>query len=191
MGDPLSVTASIIAALQLTASAVKAINEIKDASKDCSLILLELNHTNGILMMLNDSVESAKDEPTWLTTIEALAVPDGPLALFKTTLERLLSRVEPVRGLRKAGRALIWPFKKQEVKDILDSIERQKLLFTLAFQNDSLLVLPIVIPPQYVSPLTMSRALSRHIKSDVAKVKVVVDHLAKISLGNYSDSPSP
>lgn len=41
---------------------------------------------------------------------------------------------------QKIGRILAWPFKKQEAKDLLDSIERQKSLFVLALQNDNLCV---------------------------------------------------
>ena len=62
-------------------------------------------------------------------------MPNGPLEQFKLTLERLLLRVEPVRGIKKAERALKWAFKKAGVKSILASVERQKSLFALAFYS--------------------------------------------------------
>lgn len=92
---------------------------------------------SGILFTLKDNIEQAKEGPSWLSTMEALAMPNGPLAHFKAMLEHLMSCVKPMLGPKKVGRASTWPFKKQEVKDILQSIERQKVLFILAFENDN------------------------------------------------------
>jgi len=40
-------------------------------------------------------------------------------------------------GLQKnIIRVSIWPFKKEEVKEILATIERQKTVFLVAIQND-------------------------------------------------------
>lgn len=140
MADLLSVTANIIAVIHLTASAIKCIRDVRHASKDCSEILVEICATSGILFALRDSISQARDDQTWQATIQWLGVPNGPLARFKIALECLLSRVGPTNRPRKAGRILAWPFKKQEAKDLLDSIERQKSLFVLALQNDNLCV---------------------------------------------------
>lgn len=136
MGDPLSVTASIIAVLQLTESVVKYLNDAKDASKDCNKFLIEISTVNGLLFSLKDLVGRAELGETWLATTRSLGVPTGPLAQFKSALELLATHLEPVVGLKKAGKALTWPFKKGEVIDILNTIERQKTLFVLALQND-------------------------------------------------------
>ena len=93
MSDPSSITSGIIAVLDLTYTVTKCLVDIKDASKDCSKILVELSVTRGVLTTLKDSVMRAKADSTWLATIETLDVPNGPLAHFKATLEDLLSRV--------------------------------------------------------------------------------------------------
>ena len=68
--------------------------------------------------------------------MKSLNVPTGPLEQFKIALEHLASKLAPVDGLRKVGKALAWPFQKTEIQDILNMIERQKSLFNLALQND-------------------------------------------------------
>jgi hypothetical protein len=59
--------------------------------------------------------------------MRTITAPNGPLEQFKISLERLAS---------KAGKALVWPFQKGEVNDVLVAIERQKSCFILAQQND-------------------------------------------------------
>jgi hypothetical protein len=140
MADALSVSASIIAVINLTTSAIQCIRDIAHAPKECSEILIEVCATSGILYALRDSVSQARDDQTWMATIQWLGVPNGPLARFQIALECLLSHVGPTNGLRKAGRVLTWPFKKEEARDILNSIERQKSLLILALQNDNLYV---------------------------------------------------
>ena len=41
----------------------------------------------------------------------------------------------PVEGWRKLGKAFKWPFEKDEIYGILNIIERQKAVFSLARQN--------------------------------------------------------
>lgn len=135
--DPLSISASITALLQLTSTVIQYINSIKGASEDRQKILSELASVNGILFILQDQADQAKQGDQWSLTLQSLNVLDGPLAQFRKALERLSSRLAPpATGLKKLGNAIKWPFQKEEVKDILSSIERQKALFTLARQND-------------------------------------------------------
>lgn len=51
-------------------------------------------------------------------------------------MERLIKRLEPASGMKKATKAIFRPLRKEDVKDVLDTIERQKTLFILALQND-------------------------------------------------------
>lgn len=44
------------------------------------------------------------------------------------------------KKLKELGRNLTWPFRKEEIKSLLSALERQKSLFNLALQNDSLCV---------------------------------------------------
>jgi hypothetical protein len=89
---------------------------------------------SGLLYSLRDL---AALEETWSGTVKALAVPNGPLEQFQSTLEQLIEKLLPVVRLKKVGKTMTWPFRKGEIKDILCKIERQKMLFALALQNDN------------------------------------------------------
>ena len=180
MADPLSVIANIIAVLKLATAVKDFLVDIRNASREASEILLELSITSGILSTLKDTVERTNEDPEWRSITDILAVPNGPLAHFQAILEHLSSKLEPLTGLRRTGRALRWPFKKQQILDILRVIERQKALFILALQNESLYVRNV---PYYIGPLSACRSLSNQIKSEVADVKKVVQNLEQHSLG--------
>lgn len=135
--DPLSISASITALLQLTSTVIQYINSVKGASEDRRRILSELASVNGILFILQDQADHAKQGDQWSSTLQSLSVPEGPLEQFRRALELLSTKLaQPAKGLKKLGNALSWPFQKEEIKDILSSIERQKALFNLARQND-------------------------------------------------------
>jgi hypothetical protein len=136
MADPLSISASIVAILQLTSTIVQYLNDVKDASKECLRIRDEISSTSFLLYMLKDRAEHAQAGDDSSSMVRSLNVPNGPLKQFKETLERLTACLAPVHGPKGIGKAVSWPLKKTEVKDILGKIERQKLLFSLALQND-------------------------------------------------------
>lgn len=155
--DPFSLTANIIAVLQLCGTVIGYLSDVKDASKDCYSILLEVSSVTGLLYALRDLIDRDIGDG-YLDVARSLAVPYGPLDQFKTTLEKLSKQLQPATGVRKAARVLRWPFKKEEVKDLLSTIERQKTLFSLALQNDQV-------------------RLSRGIESDVVDIRRTVQQL--------------
>ena len=136
MADPLSISASIIAVIQLAGTVVKYLNDVKTAAQDHQRILSELSSTSGVLVLLKDLAERSQCGDAWSLTIKSLNVPNGPLEQFKTALEHLALKLAPAIGLKKVGKALAWPFQKAEIQDILNMIERQRSLFNLALQND-------------------------------------------------------
>jgi hypothetical protein len=140
MADPLSISASITAVLQLTRTVAQYLNDAKGASQDHQRILAEISSTSGVLFILKDLAERAQWEDGWSVTIKSLNLPRGPLDKFKMILEELAWKLKPVQGAKKVGRALIWPFQKGEINEILSSLERQKTLFNLALQNDHMYV---------------------------------------------------
>jgi hypothetical protein len=60
MSDPLSISAGIIAVLQLTASMVQYLNEMKDTSKDRQSLLVEISSVSNLLYTLKDLAERAQ-----------------------------------------------------------------------------------------------------------------------------------
>lgn len=135
--DPLSISASITALLQITSTVIQYLNSVKGASEDRRRLVSELASVSGILFILQDQADGAKQGDQWSSTLQSLSVPEGPLAQFRGALERLSSKfAPPATRLKKLGHAIVWPFQKEEIKEILGSIERQKALFNLARQND-------------------------------------------------------
>lgn len=138
MGDPLSITAGIISVLQITATAVQYLTDVKDAPVTCQQILIEISTINGFLHILKDRAGQTQPGGTYFAATRSLNLPNGPLEQFKSTLERLVSKLKPARGLKKVATVLTWSLNKGEVNSILAQIERQKALFLLALQNDHL-----------------------------------------------------
>ncbi|KAL8838546.1 MAG: hypothetical protein Q9170_002088 [Blastenia crenularia] len=137
MADPLSASSGIITILDLASSVVQYLKAVKDASDDRRKLILEIGSITGFLYLLKDSAE-ASSAPATSTTLQSLCIPQGPLAQFETALNKIASKLRPTHGsFRRTGRALLWPFQKSEIADILYRIERQKTMFGLALQNDS------------------------------------------------------
>ena len=142
MADPLSITASIIAVLQLTSTVIQYISEVHDASSERLRLRDEISSSSWALYMLKDRAEQAREGQQWQSSIALLGGSGGPLDQFRDTLEQLATRLSPINRKMKAlsefGKAIAWPFKKDEVLRIVNSLERYKSLFHLALQNDSL-----------------------------------------------------
>jgi hypothetical protein len=136
MAEVLGVVSSIIAILELTSEAVVYINGVKDATKETIKIRDEISSTGFVLAMLKDHAKRNDADSSWLPTLASLAVEDGPLSHFKSCLQKLTSRLKLADGVKGTVRRLTWPFRKDEVLEILGTIERQKALFNLALQND-------------------------------------------------------
>ena len=134
--DPLSISASIAAVLQLTGTVIQYLNLVKGAPEDRQRLLIEICNVNSMLYVLEDQASQIQQDDPWSSTLRSLGGPNGPIKQFETALERLEQKLRPAEGLRKIGKAIAWPFQKGEITGILDVIERQKTLFNLAQQND-------------------------------------------------------
>jgi hypothetical protein len=132
MADPLSISASIIGVLQLSAVVVQHINSMKDASEERKKLLNEIGTTSDFLAIINNPVRLAQHGDSW----ESLRKPGGPLEQLEAVLKKLDAKLAPATGLSKVKKAVTWPFKKGEIEGLLGSIERQKTLLGLALQND-------------------------------------------------------
>jgi len=136
--DPLSIAASIIAVLQLSAKVLGYLNDVKDASKDHSKCAVEASNVHNLLTNLRFRLEGESTDTPWYTAVRALGIENGPLDQFKQALEALQARMTDGGRLKKAGEALLWKFKKEEIASILGRIERLKTLVEIAMQLDHL-----------------------------------------------------
>ena len=139
--DPLSVTASIIAILQVTGTLVNYANDVKDAPKDRARFAMEASSLSSLLLNLRYQIEDEqceKSNEAWTREVTLLGVPDGPLDQYRHALEKLKLKIVSGKGLVKIGDALWWSFTKEEVAGILLRIERLKSLIQIALQMDHL-----------------------------------------------------
>jgi len=138
--DPLSVTASVIAVLQLTNEVIRYLLDVKDAPKECQQCTIEASNLQNLLTNLHYRLRDATTNDPWYDALKALNDRDGPFDQYGQALEQLLSRVTIHDGLQKIGKQLLWKFKKVEVANILARMERLKSLVGTALEMDHLYV---------------------------------------------------
>lgn len=130
--EPLGATASIATLLQLAGAVIKYLSILKNASDDIKALVLELCTIRGLLSTIKDLVT----EESMLH--ESLGGHNGLFSQIESSLQSLASKVEPTSKTigHSFAQKFRWPLRKEEVKDVLSSIERQKTLLGLALQND-------------------------------------------------------
>ena len=136
--DPLSITASLIAIIQLATTATQFLKEIKSGSEDRIRLREEIRATSCLLEILRDRVDDADTLGQDLSSIKSLNVPGGPLDQISITLQKLMKKLVPANRLLKRSQAVLWPFSRGDVNDFLKIIQRQKAAFNLAIQNDNM-----------------------------------------------------
>ncbi|KAL5113799.1 hypothetical protein ACEQ8H_008335 [Pleosporales sp. CAS-2024a] len=128
--DPLSLTASVIAVLQLSAKVLLYLNDVKDASNGRIQCAIEASNLHNLLTNLRFRLEEGQDHQPWFTAVRELGTENGPLDQYKQALETLQARVKKIRKF------LAWPFEKKEIDTILARMERLKALVQIALEND-------------------------------------------------------
>ena len=149
MSDPLSVTASVIAVLQATATAIQYVKDVKTGSSDRTRLRDEMRSTVLVLEMLRDRLEDsfgAADTAGGQAPLErsvamqSFVAPHGPLMLFKQLVEDIVAKLAPQDRLRRLAQPFRWPFDKRDVNEMLLALERLKANFNLVVQDDLLSV---------------------------------------------------
>jgi hypothetical protein len=136
MADPLSISASIAALLQVSGTVLQYIKSSKDANKDMKAFQVEMINVRGLLLSLKELLPDPESgESSLLPVFESLG---GALKQFETILTELVSKLQPKGGFGKAGKVMSWHFKKDEVKNLISVVERYKTLFSLALQSDQM-----------------------------------------------------
>jgi hypothetical protein len=168
--DPLSVTASLIAILQISGTVISTLYEyrkgVKYASKDAAKIIEELNSLRGVLECLLSAAENEElvtEGLSRLSTFRQLAKPNGELERCKVDLLALNAELQPESGWKALRQALIWPLKETDVKNTLDNIQRYKSTLHFALSTDQAVV-----------------TLEIH-----DGVRIVAEHLAESRLGEH------
>jgi hypothetical protein len=141
--DPLSLTASIIAVLQLISTLTSYINEVKNATAEQAKVAVEAGILYDLLATLRFRVEEAEesqsDDP-WYIQVKLLGKINGLLDQFKNILDTIVNKLSSSRKRHKSKSALLWKFTKKAVEDALARMERLKSLISLALTDGSLCV---------------------------------------------------
>ncbi|KAF2965989.1 hypothetical protein GQX73_g7572 [Xylaria multiplex] len=136
--DPLSMSASIIAVLQLSSDVVKYIIAATGAAKARRSLREEILSCEYVLLQIQDHFDEAGGGTVWLEKIKTLEGPGTPLYRVGIALGALKARLEPKLGWNKALSALKWPFDEVEVEKLVSAIQREKSLLQLALTSNCL-----------------------------------------------------
>lgn len=150
IGDPLSVAASVAALLQLSATALEYVKNVKQGSLSRAKLRDELRNSICLLEMLKDRIEDSVDskgEAMCSPWLAALAGRDGPLQLFKNLLEDIIERLVPQDRLRKFAQPFRWPFDEKDITKTLETLERLKTSFNLIIQDELVYVYLLTVTP--------------------------------------------
>jgi hypothetical protein len=136
--DPLSITASIAALLQLSGVVFMCLSNVKSASKDREKCADEILNLQKLLLRLKLRLDGGDSNTPWYTEIHALAADKGPFDQYRQCLQELQDNTTAGGRLKIFGEALVWKFKKEDIERILAQMESLKSLIQIALQNDHL-----------------------------------------------------
>ena len=143
MMDPLSLTASIVAVLQLTSTLTSYINDARNTTAEQAKVAVEASNLYSLLTTLRfrvEEVEKCQSNDPWYGQVKLLGKPNGPLDQFKDILEAMVNKLSSSRKRDQFKSTLLWKFTKREVEDALARMERLKSLISYALTDDLLCV---------------------------------------------------
>ena len=139
--DPItavSLVASIVQLIDITAKTLQYLNDVEDAPKERARLAQEATGLLSLFTDLRYRVEEVKSTDPWFVGLRSLAGDGGPLDQFKSTMEDLADKLVPRKGIKRIGIALRWTLDKKDVDASFSIIERLKTLISLALQTDHL-----------------------------------------------------
>ncbi|KAK0656592.1 hypothetical protein B0T16DRAFT_41320 [Cercophora newfieldiana] len=129
MADPLSVSASIVAFVQIASTAARYLVDVNGAPE-------QIARLSGYVEEITDVLLALQRRKTWPAAVQPLFANDGALDQCQLVLSHLTARLARFR--EKKRRAIYWPFSKPDINDLLASLEHQKTVFLLALQGEQL-----------------------------------------------------
>jgi hypothetical protein len=123
--------ASIIAVLQLSDKVIKYVRDVSGATEERKRLREQIRACCSVLLMLKDGIEDLEEGQAWAGTVDLLA---SPLERLRKALELAAIRLHTKTSTKEK---LKWPFKEKEVQKLVEAIESEKSLLTLALENNS------------------------------------------------------
>jgi hypothetical protein len=148
--DPLSITASVIAVIQLSEKIVRVcktyVRSVRGAPNDLRLISIEVGSLKCVLEIL-ELLVSSDETGDHSALLEKLKGSDGPLQGCKHALSQLeqliptpTDRQQDIkrRKIVSSLTNLAWPLKETSARKLLDEIGRHKATITLFLTTDTM-----------------------------------------------------
>ncbi|KAF1973486.1 ankyrin [Bimuria novae-zelandiae CBS 107.79] len=133
--DPLSVTASIIAILQLTVKVSEGLKDLTDASTDRIQFETDIRYLSNLLVALLSRIDESSDDP-WHVRARELGAKGGLIYQYRVALVLLRDKISAGHGIKKIGKALLWKYIKDDAERILLGMERLKSFVQMALGMD-------------------------------------------------------
>ncbi|KFY48733.1 hypothetical protein V495_01084 [Pseudogymnoascus sp. VKM F-4514 (FW-929)] len=135
--DPLSLTASIIAILELSGKVIQYLGDVKNAPKARASLAIEASNLYFLLVTLRYRLEEGQQsDEAWYAAVRSLGAQDGPLDQYKDKLEQLQHKLGGGSWIKDVGHSLLWKFSKEEVRGLLSSMESLKSLIQISLEMD-------------------------------------------------------
>lgn len=135
--DPLSISASIVALLQLSGNVIQLLVTISSQNTTARALALEISATRGLLTSLSDiaALDSECND-----RLREVVMADRPLQLLENLLRKLEAKLEDQSSSRlgQIGRKIAWPFRLQESEEMMDRARKVRSLLGEALALDHL-----------------------------------------------------
>ncbi|KAF8461240.1 hypothetical protein BDZ91DRAFT_684178, partial [Kalaharituber pfeilii] len=153
MAEAVGLAASILAIIELASKATTYLQGIKDAPKERRLLLAEIVCISGLLSSFKNEAWSRGSEEEWAKCTKLLTCPGGPIEQLQSLMGTIWTKLMPneregrrsvdlkfgmlakIRS-RVVAKELLWPFQRQEIIEIITTLERYKTWIQLGLIND-------------------------------------------------------
>ena len=137
--DPLSLTGTLIAVIQISSKIVSLCYEYQASLRSANA---QISHIRNEITGVRDVVErllriaEADNASYALPALQAAAGPDAPLKCCLSELKVIELSLDSSRSKNATSRLLSWPFKESEIRKSIDVLARIKSTLQLALAAD-------------------------------------------------------
>jgi hypothetical protein len=140
MADALGLASSILSIAQLTHKVLEVVKDARNAPKEITQFVDETNALRGLLMSLEDRVNSAQGVTSTENWSKSLLKLCPIFTLLRDDLKDLDFTLNPkgTSDLKALGKRLTWNHDKKGAVTLFGTIERLKSLVLIALREDDL-----------------------------------------------------
>ena len=138
MGEPISICASIIAILQLGSKVISYNRDVWNSEREQNEVQAEVYSLFSLLTRLRCRVEEARADEPWFQNVRLLGRKNGEIYQIEELMSEMAGYIDRKGKSDRWKQALKWKFTKEQVKLLLERIERLKSLVQSALMDDQL-----------------------------------------------------